>query len=112
MLSEAEGRAILGGVFSARGYAIVEDAPFAEGGVSFIADGWDAAARVGYEYLTHEAGDQRDLPPSAREELERRMEAGELFFLLIDERDVDGPPLLAWAAERFLDEVERRRRPA
>ncbi len=46
-----------------------------------------ASARVGYEYITREAGDDRQFDPATLDRFEQRMERGELFVLLIDERD-------------------------
>jgi hypothetical protein len=109
MVREAEGCEILHGVFAARGYRVERDVAFAEADVTFDADGWDPAARVGFEYLTSEAGDHKDLSPDEMAALAARMERGELFFLIVDERDVDGAETLRWAANKFLDEVERRR---
>lgn len=109
MVREAEGCEILQAVFTARGYNVQRDVSFAEADVSFDADGWDPAARVGFEYLTSEAGDRDDLTQDEMAALAARMERGELYFLIVDERDVDAPETLRWAADRFLDEVERRR---
>jgi len=60
-LSEAEGCDLLARVFRARGYAIVRNLQFREYGVEFHVDGWDAKARVGFEYLTSEDEDHDDL---------------------------------------------------
>ncbi|MCH9688994.1 MAG: hypothetical protein K0V04_46605 [Deltaproteobacteria bacterium] len=109
MLDEDQGCAVLTRVFNARGYQVERDVPFEEGTVAFTADGWDAASRVGFEYLTHAAGDHRDLTPDEIETLAARMEQGELFLFIIDERQVDTADDLEWAAQRFLDEVQRRR---
>lgn len=109
MIGEREGCAILTKVFTKRGYAIERDVALELSGVSFNADGWDAEARVGFEYLTHEAGDYLDLGPDELTALSTMMERGELYILLIDEHEVDGAGDLAWAAERFLDEVAKRR---
>lgn len=109
MVREAEGCEILQSVFAARGYPVLRDVAFAEGGVTFDADGWEPAARVGFEYLTSEAGDHEDLTADEMAELAARMDRGELFFLILDAVEVDEPDLLRWAAHQFLDEVERRR---
>lgn len=109
MLSEAEGCEILHAVFRARGYETRADVAFAEAGVEFDADGWDAAARVGFEYLSSEADDHRDLTLDELARLGERMDRGELFILVIDERDVPDAATLRFAAEHFLDEVTRRR---
>lgn len=108
MLTEAEGCAVLAQVFAARGYAIARDVPFAEGGVRFSMDGWDAQARVGFEFLTREAGDHDELSAGMMTELAERMERGELYVFLLDEIEVVDADELAWAANAFLDEVARR----
>lgn len=109
MVREADGCEILHSVFTARGYPVQRDVPFSEAGVAFNADGWDPIARVGFEYITSEADDRKDLAPDEMAELAARMERGELFFLIVDEVDVDEPETLRFAAHKFLDEVERRR---
>ncbi len=109
MLDEDAGCAVLARVFAARGFSIQRNANFSEDGVAFVADGWDAQARVGFEYLTHAAGDRHDLTPEEMATLAARMEAGELFFFVIDEVEIASADDLEWAAHRFLDEVDRRR---
>src|SRR5690606_8488194 len=61
MIREDEGCTILHRVFEGRGYRIDRDVRLALGPVSFTADGWDPRARVGFEYMTREAGDHDDL---------------------------------------------------
>ncbi|MEW5848334.1 MAG: hypothetical protein AB2A00_05945 [Myxococcota bacterium] len=107
MLTEAEGCAILKKIFEARGYSIQENVHFQEGNVSFNADGWDPVKRVGFEYMTHGAGDYEDLDGDEMNELVERMKKGELFFFIIDQAMEAYE--LEWGASRFLDEVERRR---
>ncbi|MEZ4383249.1 MAG: hypothetical protein R3A79_18115 [Nannocystaceae bacterium] len=109
MISEAEGCAILTRVFESRGYRIARDVLLAVGGVELTADGWDADARVGFEYMTLEAGDHADLTPAEMVELGERMERGELFLFVIDENRIEVAEDLEWAARAFLDEVARRR---
>lgn len=109
MLGEAEGCEILHAVFRGRGYRTRADVEFAEDDVAFNADGWDPDARVGFEYLSSEAGDRKDLSPDEMARLAARMDRGELFFFIIDEAEVPDAATLRWAAERFLDEVARRR---
>jgi hypothetical protein len=50
-LSEFDGCDLLARLFRARGYAIKRNQIFREYGVEFHVDGWDAKARVGFEYL-------------------------------------------------------------
>jgi len=109
MIREAEGCAILARVFESRGYQITRDVGLEIGEVEFTADGWDAEAKVGFEYMTHEAGDHLDLKPDEVTRLGRRIERGELFLLLIDEARIAIADDLEFAASSFLDEVDRRR---
>jgi hypothetical protein len=109
MLTESQGCQVLQRVFAERGYHVQADVPFREGGVSFDADGWDPVARVGFEYLTSEAGDREDLDAAEMAELDARMGRGELFFFIMDGGLVSTAEDLAWAAHHFLDEVARRR---
>ena len=60
-VSEAEGCKLLARLFRARGYAIKRNVSFNEYGVSFDIDGWDAAARVGFEFMSSEQEDHVDL---------------------------------------------------
>ncbi len=110
MITEAEGTACLAKVFRARGYTIVENIDFTEGDVSFNIDGWDAKARVGYEYRTSQAGDKEDLDADELLSLAARMERGELFIMIVDDTLVRHSEELAEYAERFLDVVERRKK--
>ena len=100
MLSEA---------FVAHGYAIVRDAPFDEDGVAFVVDGWDAAARVGFEYRTHT--DKADLSDAEIGRLGARMERGELYLFIVDDDRVPDADTLAQHAGLFLDEIATRKRP-
>ena len=52
IVTEAEGTALLLARFTEAGYSIAENFHFHEGDIEVDLDGWDAAARVGYEYLT------------------------------------------------------------
>lgn len=109
VISERDGCQALARVFEQRGYALARNIPLELGEHRFTADGWDAAARVGFEYLTHEAGDHLDLPPAVLARLRELIAAGELYLLLIDQHEADTLDDLSWAAHRFLDEVERRK---
>ena len=93
-------------LFEARGYRIARNVEFTERGVACNLDGWDAAARVGFEYMQSGAGDYKDLTAAELEELGARMDNNELFVLIVDESGDER--LLRFAAARFLDEVERR----
>jgi hypothetical protein len=109
MLSESAGCAILADVFRKRGYAVAENVDFHEGDVAFNIDGWDARRRVGFEYRTTESADKKDLTDDELIALAKRMELGELFIFVIDDEGADDDDELREYAERFLDEVARRR---
>ena len=109
MLSEAQGCAALQRTFERRGYMVARNVAFSEDGVAFQADGWDAAQRVGFEFVTTAAGDRQEFTPAVMERLEKWTREGRLYFFLVDETDVDTEEDLVWAAQRFLDEVEKRR---
>ncbi|HLV64505.1 MAG TPA: hypothetical protein VKY73_01775 [Polyangiaceae bacterium] len=109
MVSERDGCDALARVFEERGYALARDVPLELEDVQFTADGWDGSARVGFEYLTHAAGDHLDLTEAELARLGAMMERGEISLLLVDEHEVDTVEDLTWAAHRFLDEVERRK---
>jgi hypothetical protein len=104
-MDEAEGCALLKKHFSAAGYDITEHFPFDEQGVRFSVDGFDPERRVGYEYITTAAGDREEVTPHVLIALEKRMGAGELYILLVDEREVLRADDLAGAADRFLARV-------
>ncbi|MCC6559038.1 MAG: hypothetical protein IT372_39445 [Polyangiaceae bacterium] len=109
-MNEREGCVLLKAVFEAAGLAIEEAYPFAEGDASISLDGFDPARRVGYEYVTTEAGDRREITPEVIAALDARMERGELFVLLVDERDVPDEAALRFAAEGFLGALRARGR--
>lgn len=109
MISEEEGCAVLKSVFEAAGYKIAENVPFEEGNVKFEADGWDAKARVGYEFMTLRERDHEDLDPDEMLSLQQWTEQGKLHFLFIDETDVEDLEALRDTAEQFLEAVAKRR---
>ena len=101
-MTEREGCALLKELFEAAGLAIAVDVPFAEEGLSLRLDGFDAARRVGFEYITTAAGDRVELGPGVVAALEARMERGDLYLLLVDELDAADAALLGRAADGFL----------
>ncbi len=109
MLTERQGCALLAQVFAARGYALARDVRFDEDGLCFDIDGWDAAARVGFEYRTHEAGDHKDLTDAELALLAARIEAGDLAVFVIDDTAVEDEAELRLYAHQFLDAVAQRR---
>ncbi len=108
-VTEDEGKNLLRARFTEAGYQIVPDFHFHEGDIVVDLDGWDEKARVGYEYITREAGDHKQFDPQTLEAFEARMERGELSVLLIDERDALTAEALHLAADGFLGEVARRK---
>ena len=88
--------------FEAAGFHIEENRPFEEDGVRFEIDGFDPAARVGYEYITREAGDDWDVDGDVIAALAARRDKGELFVLVVDERDAPDAAALAARAAEFL----------
>jgi hypothetical protein len=99
-MDEAVGRAVLRRVFESAGLQITEDYSL----------GIDPSCRVGYEYLTAEAGDRVAVTPELVAMLEERMRAGDFFVLLVDEREIADERTLARAGERFLAELRARGR--
>ncbi len=113
MWTEAQGCALLYDVFTRRGFTIATNVGFAEGegdlAVAFEIDGWDAAERVGYEFLSRSEGDHDDLTPAELDRLGARMARDELHIFVVDETDFDSAHALEIYADAFLDEVMRRK---
>ena len=107
-MTEAEGCALLLARFTEAGYAVASNFHFHEDHIEVDLDGWDAAARVGFEYNTQEAGDARQFDPKTLARFEARMEKGELYVLLIDEHEAVTGEALEGAARAFLAEVAKR----
>jgi hypothetical protein len=104
-MTEREGCEVLRRRFQAAGLRVVDNHRLDEPGLAIDLDGFDPERRIGYEYITTAAGDRAGLTPALVAELERRMETGDLFVLLIDERDVPGADLLERAADGFLAQL-------
>lgn len=107
-MTEAEGTALLLSRFTEAGFTIAADFHFHEGDIEVDLDGWDASARVGYEYITREAGDDRQFDAETLARFEARMEKGELYVMLIDEHEAVTADALDAAARGFLAEVAQR----
>ena len=105
-LSETEGCDLLTRLFRARGYAIARNMLFREYGVEFHVDGWDAKARVGFEFLSSEDDDHDDLTLSEYQTLAAAQQRGELSLFIIDEVEPVSAADLALSANEFLDEVD------
>jgi hypothetical protein len=107
-MEEREACALLKARFEAAGFRIEENRPFDEQGVRFEMDGFDPKQRVGYEYVTTEAGDGWDVDGTVIAALEMRKQAGELFVLVIDEADAPDAETLGEQVDEFLDELRER----
>jgi len=105
MIGEDEGCDILERTFGARGFQIIRNFPFREGAVAFEIDGWDPTARIGFEYLTAEAGDHDDLSRVEFEKLADKMRRGELHIFIIDEGEIETEQELVDAANAFIDDA-------
>ncbi|MBM4357445.1 MAG: hypothetical protein FJ096_04970 [Deltaproteobacteria bacterium] len=110
-VDEARGREILGRRFRAAGLGLVTDHPMTLAGKVVRLDGFDPVRRIGFEYVTTEAGDREELSPEVLEDLEARSARGELCVLLIDEKHVPSEAALERAADRFLGVALRRMAP-
>jgi hypothetical protein len=104
-LSETQGCDLLTRLFRSRGYSIIRNLPFREYGVDFHIDGWDAKARVGFEFLTSEDEDHDDLSLSEYKTLSDAQQRGELALFIIDEVEPLSSDDLTAQANEFLDEV-------
>jgi hypothetical protein len=92
--------------FEAAGFHIKENQRFDEDGVWFEIDGFDAARRVGYEYLTKEAGDGWDVDGNVIAYLAERHDRGELHVLVVDETDAPDAASLDRAIDAFFGDLE------
>lgn len=109
-ISETKACDLLSRLFKARGYAIARNLTFREYGVSFHIDGWDARARVGFEFLTSEDDDHDDLTLTEYKTLMAAQQRGELSLFIIDEVEPLSAADLTATAHEFLDEVAEAKR--
>jgi len=101
-MTERQACALLKAAFERAGYTIEENRAFDEDGVHFEIDGYDEDRRVGYEYVTREAGDDWDVDGEVIAKLAERRARGDLFVLVVDEREADDAAALERAAGAFL----------
>jgi hypothetical protein len=101
-MQERQACALLKAKFEAAGLRIAENVMFDEAGVRFEIDGFDADARVGYEYVTDEAGDGWDVDDRVQQALADRGAKGELFVLVVTEADAPDADALGRRADAFL----------
>ena len=105
LLSETHACDLLARLFRGRGYKVSRNIPFREYGVSFHIDGWDAKARVGFEFLTSEDEDHDDLTLDEYKTLMEAQQRGELALFVIDEVEPLSEADLTYTVNEFLDEV-------
>lgn len=110
MLTEQQGCAILRDEFLSAGYDIQDNVLFHEDGIRFCIDGFDSLARVGFEFITTEAGDRTELTAEVISAIEKRLTSGDLLLLLVDEYEIQTEDELRGYARRFLELVASRRR--
>jgi hypothetical protein len=101
-MDERAACALLKARFEAAGFQIQENRPFDEAGVTFEIDGYDPARRVGYEYVTAEAGDGWDVDGDVIETLAEQRRKGELFVLVVDEAEAPDAATLTSKVDAFL----------
>lgn len=106
--SEREGALLLRQEFERAGLVIQENCPVDLDGTLVELDGLDPAHRIGFEFITTEAGDRKTITPELIAKLEERMATGSLHVLLIDEWDVETADDLVTGARRFLSELRKR----
>lgn len=104
-MDERSACALLKQRFEAAGFTIEDNRTFDEDGIRFEIDGFDPHHRVGYEYLTEEAGDSWDVDEAVIAALEERRQRGDLHILIIDESHAPDPGSLATAADTFLADL-------
>ena len=107
-MDERAACALLKQRFEAAGFTIEDNRPFDEDGIRFEIDGFDPHRRVGYEYLTEEAGDSWDVDEAVIAALEERRARGDLHILIVDESRAPDPASLATAADAFLADLRAR----
>lgn len=101
-MDERKAAALLKKRFEAAGFRIAENVSLDEGGLRFEVDGYDAEKRVGYEYVTEEAGDSWDVDGDVIAALAARRARGELSILVVTEDDAPDEASLGKAADAFL----------
>ncbi len=94
--------------FEQAGFRIAESVDFKEHGLHFDLDGFDAAAKVGYEYVTDEAGDGWDVDEAVVGKLTDLGKSGQLSILVIDEDEAPDEASLDRLADEFLADLKER----
>ena len=104
-MQEAAACAFLKARFEAAGFSIVENQTYEDDGIRFEIDGFDPDRRVGYEYVTSEAGDGWDVDDSVIAALAQRRANGTLYVLVVDEAEAPDEAALAERADAFLADL-------
>lgn len=94
--------------FEQAGFRIAESVDFNEHGLRFDLDGYDADAKVGYEYVTDEAGDGWDVDEAVIGKLTELRQSGGLHILVIDENEAKDVASLDRLADEFLADLKER----
>ncbi len=120
-LTEEEGRALLAAFFEKNGFRIAPDVRVRGDGLDLLVDGFDAEARVGFEYLgprdphawNFEPG-ETDASPAVLAEIELARARRERAILVLDGRNyaydvesMDHLPAKSEAIRRLLEDVRR-----
>ncbi len=106
-MNERQGSAVLRRVFEARGLSLVPDFDLSQLGAfpAVRLDGFDPAARVGFEWLTTEAGDHPLFSDEVVAALDAAVASGAVHLLLVDESEALDEPSLVRIGDRFLDRL-------
>jgi len=88
--------------FEAAGLQIEQNLWFEAAGVRFEIDGYDAGRRVGYEYVTQEAGDSWDVDADVIARLAALRDSDAYFILVVSETEAPDLATLQVKAEAFL----------
>ncbi len=107
-MDERKGSLLLATLFRAEGLEIAENVRFEEAGISVTLDGYDSKRRIGFEFITTEAGDREEFTADVLVTLEQKMRDGSLYLFLIDENDISSEEELSRYASMFLSELRRR----
>jgi len=92
--------------FEQAGFRIAANVELDDDGVRFEVDGFDAERKVGYEYVTAEAGDGWDVDADVIATLAERHQAGALHILVLDETAAPDAAAIDRAVDKFLAEVK------
>jgi hypothetical protein len=108
VIDERTGTSLLFARFEAAGLSLESAYQMTLAGRTVRLDGFDPHKRVGFEYITTAAGDREEMTAEVVGELEAKMRRGDLYVLLVDEREVASEEALTRAADHFLRVVSVR----